>query len=311
MRLVRTYTPDGEPVRPCVATIGFFDGVHRGHRYLIEQVLHAASERGLAAAVVTFPVHPRHVMDAAYNPGMVSTCEEKVQLLAGTGLDYCLMVDFDSHVAQMPARRFMEVMRACWNVRVLVVGYDHRFGHNRSEGFEDYVRYGRELGIDVLPARGYPCQVGGQRICSSYVRRLLHEGQVELAAQCLGRPYLLAGTVVEGHRLGHTIGFPTANLRPGDPDKIVPADGVYAVRAVLDEQEYGGMSCIGHRPTVDNGSERTIETYLFDYRGDAYGRGLALSFVCRTRSEQKFPSVEALSAQLRADERQIRRLLGE
>ena len=107
------------------------------------------------------------------------------------------MVDFDSHVAQMPARRFMEVMRACWNVRVLVVGYDHRFGHNRSEGFEDYVRYGRELGIDVLPARGYPCQVGGQRICSSYVRRLLHEGQVELAAQCLGRPYLLAGTVVE------------------------------------------------------------------------------------------------------------------
>lgn len=141
--------------RPSVATIGFFDGVHRGHRYLIEQVCAVAAGRGLASSVVTFPVHPRKVMQADYHPKLLTTCDEKVSLLAKTGVDYCMMLDFTPEIARLSAREFMSILKDRYQIQALVVGYDHRFGHNRSEGFEDYVHYGRELGMEVLLARAY------------------------------------------------------------------------------------------------------------------------------------------------------------
>ena len=141
---------------PCVATIGFFDGVHMGHRYLIQQVKEIAAAKGLRSALVTFPVHPRKVMNAAYHPELLTTPEEKTNLLAGTGVDYCLMLDFTPDISRLTAKEFMtQILKERYQVKYLVIGYDHRFGHNRSEGFDDYVRYGQAIGIEVIRAQAY------------------------------------------------------------------------------------------------------------------------------------------------------------
>ena len=299
---------------PAVATIGFFDGVHRGHRYLIEQVCEAAAERGLASAVVTFPIHPRRVMQSDFHPQLLTTCDEKVRLLERAGIDACIMMDFTPQLAALSARQFMALLKEQYRIEALVIGYDHRFGHNRAEGFAEYAAYGRELGMEVLPARAYYLnrsegQGAGSDVSSSGIRRLLQAGDVKAAAQALGYRYFLQGRVVGGYRVGHRIGFPTANLCVNNPDKLIPADGVYAVWADVDGHRYGGMLCIGTRPTLANGSDRSIEVHLFDFQADIYERPLTLSFVRRTRDEQKFASVELLVAQLHRDECEIRALL--
>lgn len=299
---------------PAVATIGFFDGVHRGHRYLIEQVCEAAAERGLASAVVTFPIHPRRVMQSDFHPQLLTTCDEKVRLLERAGIDACIMMDFTPQLAALSARQFMALLKEQYRIEALVIGYDHRFGHNRAEGFAEYAAYGRELGMEVLPARAYYLnrsegQGAGSDVSSSGIRRLLQAGDVKAAAQALGYRYFLQGRVVGGYRVGHRIGFPTANLCVNNPDKLIPADGVYAVWADVDGHRYGGMLCIGTRPTLANGSDRSIEVHLFDFQADIYERPLSLSFVQRTRDEQKFASVDLLVAQLHRDEAEIRALL--
>ena len=299
---------------PAVATIGFFDGVHRGHRYLIEQVCEAAAERGLASAVVTFPIHPRRVMQSDFHPQLLTTCDEKVRLLERAGIDACIMMDFTPQLAALSARQFMALLKEQYRIEALVIGYDHRFGHNRAEGFAEYAAYGRELGMEVLHARAYYLnrsegQGAGSDVSSSGIRRLLQAGDVKAAAQALGYRYFLQGRVVGGYRVGHRIGFPTANLCVNNPDKLIPADGVYAVWADVDGHRYGGMLCIGTRPTLANGSDRSIEVHLFDFQADIYERPLTLSFVQRTRDEQKFASVDLLVAQLHRDECEIRALL--
>ena len=298
--------------RPSAAAIGFFDGVHRGHRYLIEQVRAVAAKRGLAASVVTFPVHPRKVMQPGCRLQLLTTCEEKVSLLAGTGIDQCLMLDFTPEVSRLSARQFMAHLKERYRIEALVIGYDHRFGHNRSEDFADYVRYGEELDIEVLRARAfsyYDANHEERTVSSSTVRRLLLEGDVTAAAECLGYDYFLNGTVVGGYQVGRKIGFPTANLRPSDPDKVVPADGVYAVRVLLEEKEYGGMLSIGTRPTLDNGPDRSIEVHIFDFNADIYRLPMRVSFVQRTRAELKFDSVNALVSQLHRDEAEVKIIL--
>lgn len=301
--------------RPSVATIGFFDGVHRGHRYLIGQVRRAAAERGLASSAVTFPVHPRKVMQPAYRPDLLTTCEEKVSLLEETGLDYCVMLDFTRELARLSARQFMELLKERYRIAALVIGYDHRFGHNRSEGFDDYVRYGKELGMEVLPAQAYSYAGGGDAreaevtVSSSVIRRLLSAGDVSEAAEYLGYGYFLDGTVVGGYQVGRKIGFPTANLRVNDPDKLVPADGVYAVRVTVGGTEYGGMLSVGYRPTFDNGANRSIEVHIFHFNADIYDCPMRISFVRFMRPEQKFDSVEALVARIRRDEEEIKAVL--
>lgn len=297
---------------PSVAAIGFFDGVHRGHRFLIGQVRGEAVRRGLASAVVTFPVHPRKVLQADFCPRLLTTPQEKLALLAEAGLDLCFLPDFTPHLAALSAREFMEVLRGRYNIRVLVIGYDHRFGHNRAEGFGDYVRYGGELGMEVLPAEAYrlPSLPDGRPVSSSLVRQLLaEEGDVSLAADCLGYRYFLEGTVVGGRGVGHRLGFPTANLQVGNPDKLVPANGVYAVQVDFGGRRRGGMLNIGVRPTLDNGDDRSIEVHVFDYDGDAYGLPMRLTFVQRMRGEQKFASLDELKQQLAQDEAAVRQTL--
>lgn len=297
---------------PSVATIGFFDGVHRGHRFLIEQVKHEAQVRGLASSVITFPVHPRKVLQDDYRPHLLSTPQEKLTLLEETGIDQCILLDFTTHLAGLTAREFMEVLKNRYRIRALVIGYDHRFGHNRSEGFEDYVRYGHELDMEVIPARA--CRLhtprGETPVSSSLIRRLLLEGEVAQANECLGYPYFINGTVVSGHRVGHQLGYPTANLQPDHPDKLIPDNGVYAVHVTLDgRQRYGGMLNIGFRPTLDNGNERSIEVHIFDFGQDIYHHPLRLSFLQRIRAERRFASLDELTAQLQRDAAAIRHLL--
>jgi riboflavin kinase/FMN adenylyltransferase len=299
--------------RPSVATIGFFDGVHRGHRYLIEQVRAVAAGRGLASSVVTFSVHPRKVMQADYHPKLLTTCDEKVSLLAKTGVDYCMMLDFTPEIARLSAREFMFILKERYQIQALVVGYDHRFGHNRSEGFEDYVHYGRELGMEVLLARAYAyskeASVTEVTVSSSAIRGLLQEGNVSEAAEYLGYDFFLDGTVVGGYQVGRKIGFPTANLRVSDSDKLIPCDGVYAVRVCVEGKEYGGMLSIGYRPTLENGPDRSIEVHIFRFDADIYQQPMRLSFVRRTRPELKFDSIEELIAQLHRDEVEIKSIL--
>ena len=297
--------------RPSVAAIGFIDGVHRGHRYLIEQVREAASLRRLAASVVTFPVHPRRVTQPDCQLRLLTTCQEKTDLLAATGVDTCLMLDFTPWLASLSARDFMSILKRRYQIAVLVIGYDHRFGHNRSEGFEDYMRYGQELGMEVVPARAFSDRIGGKdvNISSSWIRRLLADGRVEEANEALGYDYFLQGTVVSGHQVGRRLGFPTANVQVNSPDKLIPADGVYAVWVDVDGCRWGGMLSIGRRPTLGNGPERSIEVNLFGFHADIYQHALRVTFVARTRGERKFGSLEELVAQLHKDEAEVKSLL--
>ena len=302
MRLIHDIAEEKD-LSPAVATIGFFDGVHGGHRFLIRQVREAAALRGLASAVITFPEHPRAVMHPDFHPELLSTCNEKLELLAQTGIDRCVLLDFTPELAALSARQFMEMLHGQYAIRALVIGYDHRFGHGRSEGFDDYVRYGHELGMEVLPAEAYhlPASDCPLPVCSSSVRRLLREGDVASAARYLGYPYFLNGIVVGGFRMGRRIGYPTANLQVNDECKVIPARGVYAVRVEVDGCIYGGMLNIGCRPTFDNGANATIEAHIFDFKSDIYNHSLRLFFVQRIRSERKFASVEELVAQLHQD----------
>ena len=211
-----------------VATIGSFDGVHRGHRCLLDQVRRTADERGMEAVAVTFGESPKRVLGLCDAP-QLTTLEERAERLREAGMDEVVLLDFTRAMAAMTAREFMQqVLHDRLGVAVLVIGYDHRFGHNRSEGFDDYVRYGREMGIEVI--RGEVCAEGAEAISSTRIRQCLLQGHVAEAAQLLGYGYRLCGEVVGGYQVGRKIGFPTANISVEESGKLLPADGVYAVR---------------------------------------------------------------------------------
>ncbi len=291
----------------CAAT-GFFDGVHRGHRFLLRQVGREAARRGLGRMAVTFGNSPRSVLRPGFRTALLTSPEEKAALLLDGSVDVCALLRFSRELAALPARDFMEkYLRDRLRVRCLVVGYDHRFGSDRMAGFEDYVAYGRGCGIEVVRAGVF--ENSGSTVSSSSIRQALSAGDVEAARSALGRPYALSGTVEEGRHMGRVLGFPTANLRPSCPDKLVPASGVYAVRAEAGGRFFGGMLNIGSRPTLRNGSDRTIETHLFDFSGNLYGEPLTLYFEHRLRDERPFATLEELSRQLARDAEQARKLL--
>lgn len=294
---------------PCVATIGFFDGVHRGHQFLVEQVLRLAAARGLDALLVSFDAHPRQVMQSDYKPQLLSTLTEKCRLLGQTGVDACVLLHFTPEMAALSAYDFMrDILRDRLQVRVLVIGYDHHFGRGGKDSFADYVRYGQELGIEVVHADAL--EWSGIHISSSVVRSLLLEGEVERAAKCLNRPYTLGGTVVHGFHLGHELGFPTANIQPDDSCQLIPKTGVYAVWVTLDSgKSYAGMLNIGNRPTMDNGNRISIEVHLLHFEEDLYGQHLNVAFIRRLRDEKRFRNKGALANQLKRDAQDVAKLL--
>ena len=290
---------DTHPQRPTVATIGFFDGVHLGHRFLIQQVKMAASQTGWQSSIITFPVHPRQVIQSEFQPQLISSPEEKIELLATTGIDNCILLPFTRELSLLTAWEFMQLLYEKYYVRMLVIGYDHRFGHNRAETFEDYCRYGRELGIHIMQATAYTQEQ--DKVSSSAIRRALLAGDVSTAKKYLGYHYFLEGTVVDGYKVGRKIGFPTANLQVDFPNKLIPSVGVYAVFVHVNGQKYKGMLNIGHRPTINNGNDLSIEVHILDFQGDIYHQKIRIELVDFLRPEMKFNSIDELISQMQKD----------
>lgn len=289
-----------------IATIGTFDGVHRGHRFLLDQVIRLAKADGGRSVVVTFSNSPRSVIEPVFVPSYLTTNSEKRRLLFDFGIDDVTIKPFTTDLMQLSARQFMQqVLHDELGITTLVIGYDHRFGYNRAEGFNDYVRYGKEMGIKVMLANEY--QFDGKEVSSSAIRQAVSSGNISMANDLLGYHYSIEGQVINGFHIGRTIGYPTANIQLPN-NKLVPADGVYAVTVMLDREEYNGMLNIGHRPTFDNG-QRSIEVHLLDFNRDIYSERIQLRFAERIREEKRFESIEELKAQISKDEHQIRMIL--
>ena len=287
-----------------VATIGMFDGVHLGHQFVLRQVVQAARERGLQSMAITFDHSPRREQ-------LLSPLKGKLLLLSKTGIDRVEVLPFTDELRTMTARQFMQqVLHDTLGVRVLLTGYDNRFGYGRKEGFDDYCRYGEELGIDVVALPQAPTEEKDEAVSSSRIRQLLAEGRVAEANRSLGYPYTILGRVEHGEHIGTQMGFPTANLVPDDPCQLIPGAGAYAVKVRMEnsvEWKHGMMN-IGHRPTFD-GSRQTLEAHIFRLSEDLYGQQLLVSFMERLRDEQRFDSMEALSEQLQRDAEKAEQLL--
>lgn len=293
-----------------VATIGFFDGVHKGHQFLIHQVVEEAERLGGVSVCVTFANHPRSVVEQMkghqFSIQLLTTQDEKVMMLKRMGIQEVSLLEFTPEIAMMSAYDFMsEVLKGQMGVDVLVIGYDHRFGHNRSEGFNDYVRYGKEIGIRIVQAQAY--EEDHITVSSSLIRETLLQGRVADSRKLLGYDYFVEGVVVNGFKVGRRIGYPTANVEVA-PEKLIPCDGVYAVRVELEGRMFGGMLNIGWRPTF-SGNKRTIEVNLFDFDGNIYSEQITIHFEDFLRQEQKFDSPEALIQQLAIDEQKAREFL--
>ena len=292
---------------PCAAAVGSFDGVHRGHRAMLEELRARACEKGLPTMVVTFVTHPRVFFAGDGMPFLLSSNEEKVALLEAAGVDFCVMLDFDARMASMTAERFMEeVLVEALGVEMLCVGYDHRFGRpQEGVGFEQYVEYGKALGIDVFKA--LPFVADGVAVSSSKVRRALEEGDISLANAMLGRNYSFSGSVVHGAAVGRGLGFPTANIQLHDGMKMLPADGVYDVRVLCRDGVRKGVMNIGVKPTVGNGLGRTAEVHVLGFSGDMYGWDVVVEPLRRLRGEMKFENMELLRRQIAADVERVER----
>ena len=286
------------------ATIGFFDGVHRGHQFMIDSLTTMAHAQGRQSLVITFDRHPRQVVHADYVPQLITTTDEKLQLLHATAADRIEVLHFDAQMAQLSAYEFMrQVLHEKYGVAMLLTGYDNRFGHNRAEGFADYVRYGEEMDMKVL--QNTPIDIDGLRVSSSLIRRLIVEGNITEANNCMGHPYSITGSVAHGFQEGRRIGFPTANIVPESAEKLVPGNGVYATRVSVEGGEWmPAMLNIGTNPTFQR-QQTTIEAHIIGFEGDIYGRKVRVEFGSKLRDEQRFESVEALQKQLEADKKEV------
>lgn len=288
-----------------VVTVGTFDGVHRGHQDVLATLVRHAEARRLPSVVITFDPHPLEVVNPAAAPPLLTLTEEKLALFAVTGVSYVAVVPFTPALAALEAEQFVdEVLLGRYAMRDLLVGHDHGFGRGRMGDLEVLRHLGRcrDFHVTVLPPVHAP---DGHAISSTAIRRAVAGGDLARAAQGLGRPYSLSGRVVRGDQRGRTIGYPTLNLSSPSARKLLPPDGVYAVRVQLPEGDFGGMLNLGPRPTVGD-LQRRIETHVFDGGADWYGAHVRLDFVARLRGTRPFPGLDALKAQLAEDEAQAR-----
>lgn len=287
-------------------TIGFFDGFHLGHQFLLHQLKDVAAARGVQTLAVTFSRPPLATLQPEIAPRMLTDESEKRDFIADFGIDRCEVLDFTPQMAALTAEEFLRLRLVPMGVRLLLMGYDHRFGSDRRI-YSQVCETAAAIGVEVVSAK--PLLKDGREISSSEIRSLLARGHVAAAQTLLGRPYMLTGTVVHGRHEGTGMGFPTANLSLRCNEKVIPAGGVYAVRAMLDGRTYGGMMNIGTRPTLKNGADVSLETHLFGFSGEAYGKELKVGFVQRMRDEAEFPSGDALRRQLSLDAEAARKIL--
>ncbi|MDQ6919896.1 MAG: bifunctional riboflavin kinase/FAD synthetase [Candidatus Dormibacteraeota bacterium] len=289
------------PIGDVVLAIGSFDGIHLGHQHVLDRVKELAAGGGSRSAVITFEPHPRCVLEPAACPKSITTLEEKLGLLHLLGIDDGIVLKFTPQVAQLSPEDFIAALGATMTIQKVVCGPDFGFGHRRH-GNPDWLR---EHGVAVEVVE--PIEMDGTELHSSEIRRLLGEGDVPAANRLLGRPFVLRGTVEHGAEVGRGLGFPTANLTV-QLNKLVPVQGIYAVRVKSPGGRHLGALNIGYRPTF-GGDRLTIEVYLLDFDGDLYGQQLEVSFVARLRDEKKFGSAEELAEAIARDVAETRRLL--
>jgi len=297
-------------VPECAATIGVFDGVHAGHRQVIRQMMDEAQQHGYKSMVITFDKLPQQLFVPGFQPQLITTLDEKIQLLEELGIDYLVVLPFDMQIAQLTAREFMtQILHEHLNVKALCIGYDNQFGRGRMETFDDYVEYGKALGMRVFKAIEVQFEGFDVPVSSSLIRHMIaEEGKVFETSQMLKHYYKLTGSVVAGEHIGTGLGYPTANVVPDNAEKLIPADGVYAVWASIEGGEpMQAMMNIGKRPTFD-GKQRTLEVHIFDFEGDLYGKQIAVSFAHIVRYERYFSSAEELKRQIKKDEVSIKEL---
>jgi len=289
-----------------VITVGTFDGVHIGHQSILKSVNQFASETGGDSVVVTFHPHPRMVLGS--HVYLLSTRDEKRDALRKAGISHLVEIPFTKEFAGISAAQFVEYIATKLKPEVIVIGYDHGFGQNRSGSIEHLYRYGKDFGFRVVEIG--ELELGNHHVSSSVLRWLLQEGDAVMATALLGRYYSISGKVVRGNQIGKLIGYPTANLYIEDPNKLIPAMGVYASRVVYKGELFNGMTNIGMRPTI-NAHKLTIETNIFDFDRDIYYESITVELVKRIRNEKKFGNLDMLKKQLGTDREKAVQFLNE
>jgi riboflavin kinase/FMN adenylyltransferase len=300
MQLSRAELSRNAPGRPAAVTLGVFDGVHLGHRHLIAELQRRADQRGLASGVVTLHPSPIQVLRPEVRVAYLSSLEERIELLASTGVTFVAPLTFTSEVAELSAYDFLALLHGALDMRYLLMGPDNAFGRGREGTPERVAEIADELGFEVEVLDRPLAGTGDDaRVSATAVREALAAGDMETAAALLGRPYSLRGPVVRGHERGRGIGFPTANMAV-TPDRALPAFGVYVTRSYAAGGTYASATNIGINPTFDD-ERPSVETYLLDFEGDLYGRELRIELLHRLRGEAKFGSVDELTAAIAVD----------
>jgi len=282
-----------------IVTLGTFDGVHIGHKKILERLVHSAHDSNCESVVLTFFPHPRMVLNGHSDIKLLNTIDEKALLLGKAGLDNLVIHPFDQTFSQLTAEEFVkDILVDQFNVKKIIIGHDHRFGRNRTANIDDLIQFGAVYGFEVEQISAQ--EINEVAVSSTKIRNALLEGNVDLANDYLGYPYILTGTVVKGKQLGRTIGYPTANIEIEENYKLIPLNGVYVVKGELAGKIVYGMMNIGTNPTVA-GKELTIEVNFFDFDSDIYDQKIVVSILHRIRAEQKFGSLALLQEQLAAD----------
>jgi len=291
---------------PSVVTVGSYDGVHKGHRTILARLVAVAESRHLRSVVVTFEPHPRRVLNKVVSgpPGLLTTLDEKIDLLAGACVDLLFVVRFTADFAARSSDDFIRnILVRLLGAQSIIVGYDHAFGRDRSGGCHTLETLGRELDFDVEVVD--EVRIGNEHFSSTRIRTLLESGKIEEANEFLGSPYLITGTVAHGDKRGRDIGFPTVNLALSDPNKLLPRAGVYLAQTVVNGEPFMAMMNIGVRPTVSTEGIKTVEAHIIGYSGTLYGRIIRFSILRFIRDEKKFTTLEELKIQLEKDKKTV------
>ncbi len=298
MNLVDKKNP---PEHDTFATIGFFDGVHLGHSFLLKELNTQAKKYNLQSLVVSFFVSPQHILNPSTKIKQLSTTAEKIALFEQLQLNNCLLLDFDKNLAQKTAFEFLSLLKSEFRVKKLLMGYDHRFGSDKFSSFNEYKAIGKKVGVEVINCSSFLLKENN--VSSSIIRNLVYNGRIEEANNLLGYTYSLTGEVKSGNKIGRKIGFPTANLTI-DKSKLLPKNGVYIVDVIIKEKKFKGLLNIGTRPTI-NGENKTIEVHIIDFNEEIYKETITLNIKKYLREEQKFDSLDQLKAQIEIDKTNI------
>ncbi|MBD1392754.1 bifunctional riboflavin kinase/FAD synthetase [Mucilaginibacter glaciei] len=299
---------DFKAVANAVVTIGTFDGVHIGHRKIIARLKELAAASGGETVILTFFPHPRMILHPEDEEiKLITTMAEKARLLEQMGVDHLIITPFSRDFSNQSAEEYIrDILVNQIGTKKIVIGYDHRFGKDRQGGLEDLLALAPEYGYKVVEIAEQ--DINDVAISSTRIRKALLEGDIDIANECLGYPFFITGKVIRGDQIGRTLGYPTANLVVEERYKLIPSDGIFAVKVLVEGKEYKGMAYIGHRPTI-NGMTRNIEVNIFDFNADIYNKELRMEFLHYVRGDIKFASLDELVVQLGKDKEDVQALL--